>query len=588
MEYKSENRICQNCKKDFVIEPEDFNFYEKIKVPPPTWCPECQFIRRMVFRNQNQLYHRTNNSKTSEIKKLISIYSEDKPVLVYDHNSWWGDSWDVYLYGRDYDFSRPFFEQMRDLIREVPWPNLMNWNSVNSDYCNCTAEGKNCYLVFGGDFSEDCSYCTFNFHSRDSQDLFFVEKCELCYESIDIEDCYRLSFSKFSKNCSDSMFLFDCINCTNCIGCVSLRNKSNCIFNEQYSKEEYLNIVTKFKLDMHDGIEEFKKKFYEFKLKFPHKYAQILKSVNCTGDNIIGGKNCLRCFDTNGGEDLKDAIMVGFGSKNLADSRSVSHAGHGSELIYDSFGVFSGCQNVKFSIFVSSGINVTYGYNCPTGSNLFGCVGVKNGSYCILNKRYSKEEYEKLVPKIIDHMNEMPYIDTQGKVYKYGEFFPTELSPFAYNETIASEHFPLTENQALKQGYMWKKKEERNYKITMPAGDIPQKISEVSDAILNEVLGCEHGGICEDHCTVAFKIIPQELQFYRRLGLPLPRLCPNCRHYERLRSRNPYQLWHRSCMCEKGNHTHGGEKCTVEFETSYSPDRSEIIYCEKCYQSEVY
>ena len=53
---KVENRICQNCKKDFTIEPEDFNFYEKIKVPPPTWCPECRMIRRMNYRNERSLY----------------------------------------------------------------------------------------------------------------------------------------------------------------------------------------------------------------------------------------------------------------------------------------------------------------------------------------------------------------------------------------------------------------------------------------------------------------------------------------------------------------------------------------------------
>lgn len=37
MEYKSETKICQNCKKDFTIDPEDFKFYEKIKVPSPTF-----------------------------------------------------------------------------------------------------------------------------------------------------------------------------------------------------------------------------------------------------------------------------------------------------------------------------------------------------------------------------------------------------------------------------------------------------------------------------------------------------------------------------------------------------------------------
>jgi len=30
--HQTENRSCQNCKKNFTIEPEDFGFYEKISV----------------------------------------------------------------------------------------------------------------------------------------------------------------------------------------------------------------------------------------------------------------------------------------------------------------------------------------------------------------------------------------------------------------------------------------------------------------------------------------------------------------------------------------------------------------------------
>lgn len=54
--------------------------------------------------------------------------------------------------------------------------------------------------------------------------------------------------------------------------------------------------------------------------------------------------------------------------------------------------------------------------------------------------------------------------------------------------------------------------------------------------------------------------------------------CQNCRHYSRFAWRNPAKLWHRKCM-KPG--------CTNEFETSYAPDRPEIIYCEGCYNNEV-
>ena len=212
---------------------------------------------------------------------------------------------------------------------------------------------------------------------------------------------------------------------------------------------------------------------------------------------------------------------------------------------------------------------------------MFGCSQIRKGKYCILNKQYTKEEYEQLVPKIIEHMNNMPYVDKKGRVYKYGEFFPPELSPFSYNETIAQEYFPLTKEQAIEQGYSWKESEERNIQITIKSEDLPDYIKDVDDTIIKEIIQCAHKGECNEQCTTAFKIIPQELEFYKKMNLPLPRLCPNCRHYQRLKQRNPLKLWHRKCMCN-GNksengiytntiaHQHGDSACPNEFETTYS------------------
>ena len=184
-------------------------------------------------------------------------------------------------------------------------------------------------------------------------------------------------------------------------------------------------------------------------------------------------------------------------------------------------------------------------------------------------------------------MNVIPYKSKKGLVYKYGEFFSFELSPFNYNETIAQEYFPLTQEQALQRGYLWKESEPRNYQITLKKEDIPDHIQDVGDDITGQVIACEHEGKCLEQCTEAFKIISEEFKFYKRMNLPLPRLCPNCRHYKRLKQRNPLKLWHRKCMCDK-KHIHHEEHCEVEFETSYAPERSEIVYCEKCYQQEVY
>ncbi|MCX6722724.1 MAG: hypothetical protein NT094_01490 [Candidatus Staskawiczbacteria bacterium] len=184
-------------------------------------------------------------------------------------------------------------------------------------------------------------------------------------------------------------------------------------------------------------------------------------------------------------------------------------------------------------------------------------------------------------------MIEMPYIDKNGRVYKYGDFFPNDLAPVAYNESIAQEYYPLTKKQGVERGNLWKEIETRNYNITIKNEDIPDDIKSVGDDIVNQMIECEHQGKCLEQCTEAFKITPHELEFYQRMSLPLPHLCPNCRHYQRINIRNPLKLWHRQCMCNKNTHGHSGT-CSNEFKTTYAPDRPEIVYCESCYQQEMY
>ncbi|MEI8091823.1 MAG: hypothetical protein WCG98_06500 [bacterium] len=45
----------------------------------------------------------------------------------------------------------------------------------------------------------------------------------------------------------------------------------------------------------------------------------------------------------------------------------------------------------------------------------FGCVGLKNKEYCILNTQYTQQEYEQIVPEIIDYLMH---------IGERGEFFP--------------------------------------------------------------------------------------------------------------------------------------------------------------------
>src|SRR3990167_7855253 len=144
---KAETKICQNCKKDFVIEADDFGFYEKMKVPLPTFCPECRFQKRLLFRN-NRVFYKTKCALCS--KSMISLYSKNKEFIIYCYECWFSDKWDIMSYGRDYDFSIPFFTQFQTLQKRVPRANLYRDNFIASDYCNYGKDFKECYLSFGG------------------------------------------------------------------------------------------------------------------------------------------------------------------------------------------------------------------------------------------------------------------------------------------------------------------------------------------------------------------------------------------------------------------------------------------------------
>lgn len=572
-------KTCQNCKQDFIIEPEDFVFYEKIKVPPPTFCPECSHQRRFSWRNTHSLYHR-KDSVTG--KDVLSIYHPDVKMNVVDQKYWWSDEWDPFDYGKDYDFSKTFFLQWKELRDIIPFQALSNSKAINSEYCNVAEESYDCYLISACWKNERTMYSDSILEIKDSSDLYVVQKAEFCYEDVYCNESSRLFYSEHTIASTDSYFLYDCKGCVNCFMSSNLRNKSYVFENIQYSKDEYLEKISKYDLGSFEVISKLKNQFQNLKMNSIHKYVNLIKCNNVSGDNLSNVVDSKHLFDAL--DNVKNCKHLFWVAKNIFDCYYCNAIG----MLENSFEMNDsgvGGSFCKFSSVVYSSTEVSYSFNCYNCKNIFGCIGLRNKSYCILNKQYSKEEYFELIPKIIDHMNTMPYVDKKDRIYRYGEFFPIEFSPFSYNETVANNFYPLTKNQATELGFSYRDRESKNYNISLLNKDIPDNIKDVSESILDEVIECKS---FEESvlCTSAFKITKDELSFYKKLNIPIPRSCYQCRHKKRFLKRNPLKLWHRSCMCKQDNHGHGG-KCEVEFETSYAPERPEVIYCEKCYQQEV-
>lgn len=549
---------CKQCKSEFEITPEETTLREKIcetfeagKVPPPTQCPPCRMRRRMAWRNERVLYKRKCD-KTG--KEIISIYPSDAPFPVYDRTVWWGDEWSPLDYGQEFDFGPKvtFFEQFAELLAKVPRPSLNSRNIENSEYCNFAFDSRNCYLSHNSYRSESLLYCYWSLENNDCIDCSYIFKCERCYGCTDCNHSYNCLYCTLSHNCTDSFFLYDCRGCRDCFGCVGLRNKSFHMFNEKLSKEEYHKRLKEFDLQNPDHIKDIKERVKVLKLKHHHLYSIQNKTENCTGDYIFESKDCIECYQA---YRSRDCMYVQ--DTETKDSLDGYHAGW-SDFTYDTYSAVNQ-RGVAFVSQCWDGSDNFYSDNCQFSSHTFGSIGLKHKNYCILNKEYSKEEYLKLLPKIVEHMK---------RTGEWGEFFPINLSPFAYNESMAQENYPLTKEQVLERGWRWREPDKREYQLQ--TYKIPDRIEKTPDEITDELLACTD-------CSKNYKIIPQELEYYREKKLPVPRICHDCRYAERLKLRNPRKLWERKC-----------DKCSASIKTTYSPESPEKIYCEKCYLKEIY
>ena len=552
---------CRHCNATFEVGQEDLSFYEKVSpifngkkelIPSPTLCPDCRQQRRVAQGNQLHLYKRTCGRTGDQI---ISNYHTNSPYTVYKQEVWWSDSWDAATYGRPFDFSRSFFEQYRDLLLAVPRYALHTTYQYdeNSAYVNYCTKNKDCYLIFDSDMNRDCYYSYSINTSQNCMDCFRVGKSELCYECVDCVQCHGSSFLQDCQNCSGSMFLKNCIGCRNCLMCSNLRNKEYCVENKPVSSAAFEEM--RRTLVSHESLHAAKERFQSLKLEYPQKAMHGVQNEDVLGDYLTNCKNARFCFDS---RDLWDCAYNFQGWMSTKDSMDVQEVGD-CQLFYEC--CFSGdaAERLLFCSHCFEDHDCTYCSFCMHNANLFGCVGMRRKEYCILNRQYTKEEYERLVPQIIAAMR---------KTQEWGEFFPIPLASFAYNETIAQEYFPLTEDESVKRGYAWRDDDPGEH--LAPTYTAPPVIRDVPATVTREILRCVS-------CERNYRIMQRELDFLRQNNLPLPQQCFFCRHRNRMALRNPRKLWKRSCA-----------KCATEIQTTYAPERPEAVLCEECYLKEIY
>lgn len=487
------------------------------------------------------------------------MYASDVPFPVYSSSTFFSDRWDPLQYGRRFDATRTFFNQIADLLHEVPHLGIVNKQTENSEYSNYSYENKNCYLTFASHFEEDCMYESHSTKNKTSLDFMWLYNCELVYECIYSSNCYRGVYLDRCDNCSECWFSRELKSCSQCLFCANLRHKQYHIFNEPCSPEEYTRRLAEYELHTHTGFENAVRKYNEeVTSHFPVRALNHLNVENCSGDTIANCKNLRECFFCADSEDCTYSSML----DNAVSSMDLTYIGfertEASFELVGCHGLFGciGCIDCWF------GDHLLYCHSCFSCSHCFGCCSLNRKSYCVFNRQYSESDYEALVPQIIERMRE------DGE---WGEFFPSRLSPFAYNESVAQDWYPLGKNEVQMKGYRWLALQDiAEVENAVPAEGLENSIEDVTNDILSQTIICAI-------TRRPFRLNRQELEFYRKNHLPLPRIHPKERHVRRISRRNPCKLWERPCA-----------RCNKQIQTSFAPDRPETVYCTDCYLEAFY
>lgn len=553
-------KTCTSCSASFEVTDDDLAFYDKVSpvfggqkylIPPPTHCPQCRMQRRLAFRNQMYVF-RCTSAATG--KQMFSRWPDTVSFPVYENDYWHDGDWNPLSYGRSFDFTRSFFEQIKDLYDQTPKTALAaipEW--INSDYCNNATNIKNCYLVFGATDAEDCMCCELTWYSRDCLECSTVLHSELCYDCVSCYRCYDLQSSRFCYDCTSSYFLMNCRSCTNCFGCVNLRHQQYCFFNEQLTQQEYEKRLSEIDLSSYTQRQRVEQTCIDFFHQHPRPHASNTQVEDVSGDFITESKAVHNSFYVSDAENVQHCYYL-YGK--VKDCMDHSLYGNSAELNYETV---IGGGNAMHLLFCAGCFNtvsdLTYCIDSHYTHHCFGCCSMRRNQYCILNTQYTEAEYNDLVPKIIEYMK---------STGEWGEFFPMALFQLPYNKSLAQRFFPLSKEEVQSKGLAWYEEDVTTLSASAECQEIPDTPQQPQSFIARSPFSGK-----------PYRISVQEIEMCKKLHVPLPRGCYDERMEKRAEILGGMKLYDRVCA-----------KTGQPIKTTILPDDPWIVWDKDVYEQE--
>lgn len=289
-----------------------------------------------------------------------------------------------------------FFKELQRLTTLFPKPSLKIIGSDNCEYGNNLYYCKNLYSSFDNANCTDSAYLFDSYMVANSIDCDYAVESELCYESVDPFKCFNCNYTDYCSSLRDSWYCYGCSG-NDLFGCAYLQNKSFCIFNRQLTEQEYRQEIEKYKKLPAEKVLEIVK---ELKKRFPITQTNGANNENTDFGNYIHfDKNCYLCFDAAQDENCA-YVYDTFFCKNVIDG---TYSGQNVELSYE---VVSSANlfNSNYIIWSKNCSDSSYLLNCFNVKNSLGCVFLANKEYCILNRQFTKEDYEKISSQILTEL----------------------------------------------------------------------------------------------------------------------------------------------------------------------------------------
>ncbi len=418
--------------------------------------------QRLKTRQEKIQNQKKKNSRKDFVKEVCSW----RPLLLHKNNGFisrFPESWrewtllskdkmneirDDLLIEKDY-YESDFFTSYANLWKDTPKEVLIHFEGTeNCDFSDVAHSSKNWYLSYN--ITTGCSNICYSFSVKENStniynSVLVFDNSENIYFSTWIIQSFNIFYSKYITNSSDVWFSNNLMNCKHCIACSNLDNKSYCIENKQYTKEEYSQKKAEIMMS--------KQKF---------KTTISTKGENYWSTNVDWSFN------------LMSEDVVWFWSYQVKNAHNILLVwGHEwVKNVYDMFIWWAWwCEDIYWlqgwwflnqiynAIELWFSNNIYYSYFLQSCSFCIWCIGLKNKSYCILNKQYTKEERYDKIDEIFTQME---------KDWTLGKFFPWSMNPFYFNDTAAyliDDSFTKEEVEA-----EWYLRRDEKIKVDIPEG----------------------------------------------------------------------------------------------------------------------